>query len=974
MTRWAYSRRSSPIPGGGPWGHLRRCGQRAVLIGATALIASTPGVAQETGRIAGRVTDAASGAPISEAQVYIPASGIGTITRSNGTFVILQVAAGTHEIRAERIGLTAVTQQVTVTAGEVTEVNFQLSTQALGLDEIVVTGTAGAARRREIGNSVSQINTADLPNRPESMMDLLKAAAPGVEVSSIGGELGQGSQIRLRGNGSVSMSNQPLIYIDGVRMQNELFPVVIAPGGPRSAHDTPSPLASVAPQDIERIEIIKGSAATTLYGTEASAGVIQIFTKKGSSGAPVWTVETQQGARWSRKFAPPERPYFGMQPWLQTGWIQDYSVSVRGGGEAFQYFTSGNHAREEGVLVTDQSETWGIRGNFGFSPADGLQLQWNTAFNHRWGKNQAGANNAHGVTLNAMRGDANYVGGYDIEKISALLDYDIQSWIDRFTTGGTVTYSPTGALTNRLTVGYDYSQRVVDNLRPFGFRLLPAGALYTVVFESRLLTFDYVATYAFNLTSALRSNFSWGGQAVGQDTHTYTGHAQDFPGAKAPTVSSGAVRIAGEEEEKVWTAGFFFQNVFDISDRYFLTLGVRVDGNSAFGENFGLQAYPKASASWVISDEDWWQPGWGTMKLRGAYGTSGRAPGVFDAVRTWEAAGWAGVPAFRPRNVGNADLGPEVTGELELGFDGSWFDDRLSAQFTYYNQKTTDALFEVTQTPSQGFRESQLKNVGEIRNTGIELALNTSPVVRADWRWDFGVNASTNNSEVLSLGGAPSFSIGRAAWIIEGQPVPVMRGELVTNPDQAGDPVFAAEDHNFGPNLPTLILGLNTSVQLPGGLQISASGDYRAGHQRLITPGWNSVRRTIRFPACFPYYVVPEPTLGTSNQSVELRPDTPAIWRARCTPNVVNNGSWVFPGDFFRLRSVSALIPVDFLFPERVSNASLMVSLNDSYTWVKDFPVYTPEQQSNNGSEQVVGVTDRVPSPISFRASLRITF
>src|SRR4029450_2025862 len=120
-----------------------------------------------------------------------------------------------------------------------------------------------------------------------------------------------------------------------------------------------------------------------------------------------------------------------------------------------------------------------------------------------------------------------------------------------------------------------------------------------------------------------------------------------------------------------WNAGFFFQNIFDIHNRYFVTVGMRVDGNSAFGSGFGLQMYPKASASWVLSDESFWRDGWGSMKLRVAYGQSGRAPGAFDAVRTWTSLAWT-QSALVPSSLGNPDIGPEVTAELEAGVEAGW--------------------------------------------------------------------------------------------------------------------------------------------------------------------------------------------------------------------------------------------------------------------------------------------------------------
>ena len=252
-----------------------------VLVAALAS-GALPGLAQgqETGRIVGRVTARETGAPISAAQVYLPALQLGGLSRQNGSYLILGVPAGTHEVRVERIGLATATQQVTVTAGGVVTVNFQLATEALGLDEIVVTGTAGAARRREVGNTINQINVADVPARATQATELLVAAAPGVSLNMDSGIMGSGAMIRLRGNQSVTMSNQPIIYVDGIRMQSTEdpstynLPYSVAGGSGSGSSVTPSPLNNINPNDIERIEIIKGSAATTLYGTEAAAGVI----------------------------------------------------------------------------------------------------------------------------------------------------------------------------------------------------------------------------------------------------------------------------------------------------------------------------------------------------------------------------------------------------------------------------------------------------------------------------------------------------------------------------------------------------------------------------------------------------------------------------------------------------------------------------------------------------------------------------
>ena len=302
-------------------GWLAEGGLAVLIVAGLALLCAAPAHAQ-AGRITGVVTDAQSGGPVGEVQVYVVGSTLGTLTRSNGRYLILNVPPGSYELRAERIGFQAVTQSIDVPAeGTVTQ-DFAMSTEALGLDEIVVTGAAGAARRREIGNAIAQINLTDVPERQAAVSDLLQAAAPGVHVIGGSSEPAQGKQIRLRGNSSVAMSNQPIIYVDGVRIMDDAFPVVATPGTGlgRPSLITVTPLDMINPNDIERIEVIKGSAATTLYGTEASAGVIQIFTKRGSAGAPVWTAEIQQGTGWMQPFGAPGGDFIQMEHYMRDAW------------------------------------------------------------------------------------------------------------------------------------------------------------------------------------------------------------------------------------------------------------------------------------------------------------------------------------------------------------------------------------------------------------------------------------------------------------------------------------------------------------------------------------------------------------------------------------------------------------------------------------------------------------------------------
>ena len=194
---------------------------------------------------------------------------------------------------------------------------------------------------------------------------------------------------------------------------------------------------------------------------------------------------------------------------------------------------------------------------------------------------------------------------------------------------------------NRLTLGYDRSQNILKQLRPYGFVLQAPGDLNVRDFRSEQTTIDLSSTLTFTPAQSLTSNLSVGGQLVGNNELTIVGYSLNFPGPTDPTLSTGSQQQVGQTIQRVITGGFFAQEMVGWKDRLFVTVGMRIDGSSAFGSGFGLQTYPKVSASYVVSEEKFWRKGWGELKLRGAYGSAGRAPGAFDAIRTWSPVGSA---------------------------------------------------------------------------------------------------------------------------------------------------------------------------------------------------------------------------------------------------------------------------------------------------------------------------------------------
>jgi TonB-dependent SusC/RagA subfamily outer membrane receptor len=940
------------------------------------------------GIVRGRIVAVGTGAPIASAQVQL--GGRGAQTNDVGVFSFANVPAGAHTIEVRMIGFERYSRPLTVVDGQTTELAIELKRQALSLDQIVVTGTPGAARRREVGNAISQIDVTSLPEVPATVDNLLQGKATGLTVTGNSGGVGGGASIRLRGNVSATQSNQPLIYVDGVRVRSDGFPKNSFPTGYQGNSDNSvySPLNDIDPSDIERVEVIKGPAATTLYGTEAASGVIQIFTKRGQTGGGRWTFQTDQSLSQTPKFGPtrgyegsplvvPDKEvnpygtvdYLYLDPWLRTGYKHKYTLGLEGGREDAKYFISGSTTSETGVLPLDKGTQSSVRGNLSVVPRKDITVQWNTSFStNELTKTPAGGT-AAGLTLNASRRDRTYFGSADPAQIGRVLDFQLTSRVDHLVTGGTLQYQPNEDFSTRLILGYDLAAQETRNYMPYGFATVPKGQISDGRYSSRTTTADFAATWSRKLFGDLRTSLSGGAQAVAVDQLNVVAGSRDFPGPGEQTVSNGAVSLGVEERSRVINAGLFAQNVFDFKNRYFLTLGARFDGNSAFGEKLGLQMYPKVSGSYVLSDEWFWPKDVGTMKLRAAYGQSGRAPGAFDAVRTWTSYSWGGTSAFIPRNLGNALLGPERTSEIEAGFENSTLGGRLNVDFTWYKRTTKDALFAVSQAPSQGLWGSQLENVGKLQSDGVEIGVNGTLIQRPQFGWDAGFTYSTNHSKVLSLGSAAPFTIGNFGWVVEGAPVPVIRGFCVANPDEFAAPIRKA-DCEYGPNTPTRTITGTTSFTLPGDFSISTRGEYQGGAFGYSLLDGEAIVRGIRWPSCFNAY----PAIDAGNLAV-----VPASMRARCMSAYAIRDYAIFPLDFFRLRDLT----LRRSFPVRVggaSSAQVSISGQNLFWWKKaKDSLLDPETSGgftnqSGMSQQVRSVGGSIPIPRTFLVSVRVTY
>lgn len=883
-------------------------------------LAPAAAAAQQTGSITGQVRNAATNTPVADAQLIVVGTNHGALTRADGRFLIAGVPPGPQRVRVKIIGYTSEERAVTVASGEPTSMEFLLRESAVALDEVVVTGVGTASRQREIGNSLARIDVSKLTAKPVTNIEgLLRARVPGVTGLSVTGQVGGSGTLQLRGVNSVSQGNAPLVYVDGVRLSTRRIP-------PANLEDSRGPRVSgmalneINPADIDRIEIIKGAAATTLYGTEASGGVIQIFTKRGVSGKPLWSFATTQGTNFWPTLSstiqqnPTSLDIDGIK---ETGYVQRYNLSVRGGSDDLRYYLSGNGSDEKGIVDTQWSRDWGISGNFNFALADNLQVQWTSSYSKRRTRYVPDSNNRYGYLLNVMRYGKGYnPGSHDSDWV---LETELLGETNNFISGLKFDHVLSGEIKNSLSFGFNHIEVNNSGLLPYGFFLYPTGSLGVQRWRDRTLTAEYIGTWEHALADAVQSSFTWGGQLVDQSRLSLNASGLDFPGPGDFTISSAARRGSSQSRIREVNAGFFFQEKVGLWDQFFLIGGVRVDGNSAFGKDLGLQVYPKLSASYVVSDHAWWPAEWwSSMRLRAAVGESGKAPGAFDAVQTWTPiAGMEGQPGVTPGNVGNPDLGPERTREYELGFDSDMFNSRLGLQFTYYNATTRDALFPVLPIPTLGFSSSQVRNVGELNSSGIELATNVVILQTEPLVWAAGVNLTTNQSKVVDMGAAAPISFGYQHEVREGYAAPSIFGRRVTNPNELADPIF--EDGAFlGQAFPSTTIGLNTNLTFLDSWTVGAVAELSRGGHLLNATGYLDAVRSV-WPGCT--------TIQTAAETPEGLATLTAAERAHCLSDFTGYDQWVESGDFFKIREITLgyRLPRSIL-PAAIASATLNVT------------------------------------------------
>lgn len=1007
----------------------------AVMLAATVM----PLAAQDTGTIRGKVVETGSLHPIGDVQVLVDGTRLGAISNPAGEYTITGVPTGSHTVHARLIGYGASAKPVTVTAGEPAVVDFQLSRAAIQLDQMVVTGTAGPVAERTLGNSVTTLDVDDITSKSsmQNVTDVLQSKSPGVHLTPGSGVPGTAADIRIRGISSLSATNRPIFYIDGVRY-NDASNGNFGPSGSGDGvfSQGTSALDAINPEDIQSIQIIKGPAAATLYGADAAGGVIQIITKKGSRG--------EQKVRWNAKaeaggstWALPTLTNYttctaarvaDTTNWpgcngvaagtvltgnplatdpnaLRTGTFENYSLSAGGGGPRYSFYAAADEVNDRGVFFNSYNDRKSVRANFTIGLTDKLDLALNTSYVKTHTRLPLGDDAASGIIISATRGQpgsaANGGTGWRIRTPDISNQYDNQLDADRTILGATVNYRPLSWFRNRFTAGVDINSPLATLYyapnSPFSVAdgVFPSGFIAQRTPQTHLWTFDYAGIFSNTLPKHLTSEFSVGVQGTKNELQTVAASGTGLPAPDFQLIQSATTVTGSTGLSQVASLGYYAQEQIGWANRLFVTGALRADNNSAFGENFQRAYYPKGSISYVVSEEPALAPIFRAIRaddfrLRLAYGEAGRAPGPYDALRTYTSIRVAngdgtvssGLTASSP---GNPDLHAERGKEFEGGFDASFLGNRAGIEFTTYHKTTNDALVSISNAASTGFTAGHYINFAQLQNSGIELALRGTPVQTRAVTWDAQFAFSTNHNRLnrLNLGGItqliPYNPYAPTAYptqlIKEGYPVGGFWGEdVLRNPDgsynlsPSGKLQYDTTLKYVGPSDPTYEGSLSNTVTLFGNVRLYALIDFKGGNylfdQKDRNRDQTSNRNSLRF----------------NDPSHPLSSADSAYYSGNATL------PWIVPADFIKLRDVSVSYTLPPSLTRRISSDAVTLTLSGHNLGFisKKYPGIDPEVNFFGSGTFRTGTTNFIqfirvdsytlPMLRRFTASLNVSF
>jgi TonB-linked SusC/RagA family outer membrane protein len=793
-------------------------------------------------KISGRVTDK-KGDGIPLASVTIKNTSFGANTDNSGSYTFdALLKPGAYVAEVTSVGYRSKSQSITVGSETSITVNFQLDDDVLRQDEVVVTGTSAGTTRKQLGNYVATVK-ADQLNKGATgnVLAALQGKTAGAQISQNSGDPAGGISVRLRGISSVNSSSEPLYIVDGVIVNNATNRVTNTSGNYDGGNFVgvigQSRLADINPADIERVEVLNGAAAAAIYGSRANAGVVQIFTKRGSSGAPVVNFSSSVIFSSLRKSVPVNQAptKFGGSVDAQTQDIltpalttttpvtrydyndyifrkaigTDNNISVSGGRDKTKYYASASYYNNEGIVKNTNFKRYSVRINLDqtinrivsfnlgvnyINSSANEKPDGNSFFSPMNSINILG--NFHDIQTRTALGEVRFVGERGrVNPVSILEDVKQYQETNRVLANAGLKLKPIKGLTVDYTLGIDnYGQRGTTYIPPFPYNANPAffgggatldptlnGYASTGANSFFQINNELNATYQFNINNHIGSTTQLGYSSQ----YEKNGYSLLQGRGLAPfvqTVNGASTAIPGvDDRSEISISGAYIQQNFKYKNQLFITGAVRVDGSSVFGKDQRNQVYTKASGSYVLSETGFFEnmgvsKWWNLFKIRAAYGESGNLTGIgaYSRFNAYSTNSYLGRTAlFSSGTLANENVKPERQKEIEIGTDLSFFNNRLGVQFNWYNKKVQDLLINRNIAPTNGF-SSLLDNFGSLENKGIELVLTGTPIKKGDFQWNVTTIYNRNRNKAVKIGQALTLLSTNS-----GAPVAILEGQPI---------------------------------------------------------------------------------------------------------------------------------------------------------------------------------------------------
>ena len=800
------------------------------------LFLTLQGFAQNS-TLSGMITDAVDGLPIIGATVLIEGTTTGTITDVDGRYSITGLEQGSYNVVISYVGYSPKEETVSIGSGGSTTVDMAISQDFIGLDEVVVTGTSVATARKNLGNAISTVDGESITNsRATDLTQALSGKVTGALVSQNSGNPAGGISVTLRGNSTVLGSSDPLYIIDGVIMDNS-SPELLDLGGYAQNR-----LVDINPEDIESVEIIKGASAAAIYGSRASNGVVQIFTKKGKAGKPKISFSTSVKINSIRKkidenmepfvfeaegdgsnttLLPAQR--VNMQDLIfDTGMGTQNNLSASGGSGNTRYYVSGSFLSNEGIVKNSKFDRYTARLNLDqvinnwLSASIGLGYSYSTSDEIPNGGISEFYGALTGANFNNNDYDpqsdenGNYISpaGFVPNPVEVINNFDFGQNTRRFNGNFQLKASPFRGFGIDLILGLDQYTQTADGFIPVGSTVKSTGWSRSGFLNNQLLNADLNFRYNIDISEKISSSSMLGFTAQSDEVRSISLTADNLSPVVNST-SAGTVISRGDSRSKRNIQGAFFQQTFGLDNKLYLNGAIRVDAASPFGVDERTQVYPKASISYLISEEPFLADNTtlSSLKVRASYGEAGNltALSAFERLSNYAPAPITGQTGLVPSSrLGNPGLKPERQKEIEVGVDIGLLENRLGIEFSYYKVDVSDLLLLRSLAPTSGF-STRLENVGDLTNKGIELTIKAAPVYTKDLKWNTILTFARNRNKVDGIEGGQiplpkSFGVSIAR---NGEPLGVLDGFIYARDengnialDANGLPSRAVDENN----------------------------------------------------------------------------------------------------------------------------------------------------------------------------------